>query len=453
MHLNNPARDSSSTWQWTLTALATAVLAACGGGGGGSDAPVAPSSVISGAIVKGPVAGSHVCAYRLLPAGKGTQLGCTTTAADGSYSLALSYSGDVIVEATGGSYTDEVTGVTNTGLGTPLTVAGSVGPGSQELVATPLTTLALNKALAGGSLTVAGFEASAGEVASAFGLPADMKLAKTRPVVTGATNAYGDVMIGVSKMLGEGATLTGIVTNTDLTALSSGYLVANQEPCTANVPVSPAETSSLAGGIYIDGEGDAADGMDFSVIGPVPAWRDLLPGTGEVMDCKVISNTPQQVDLFCPASALIPAYSFLGNVTEIAAPAALPADGVLLAGLRIEGRGQLPASSQASARADAIEIGTLKVSADPLQINGCPGGLCIDGVTLGASGNLSLSTVSTSPGLATNALPAGNLVLSGKVSVDLQSSSPPPSVIINQTSKQLLINYNITSVGCIAKSK
>jgi hypothetical protein len=94
--------------------LAALLLVSCGGGGGDT----APT--VEGSVVKGPVAGATVCAYALPAGAKGAQLplavaagatgaingGCYVTAADGSYAFTLpaGTSGDVLLEATGGTF-------------------------------------------------------------------------------------------------------------------------------------------------------------------------------------------------------------------------------------------------------------------------------------------------------------------------------------------------------------
>ena len=65
---------------FTFAPLAAAfALAGCGGGNSS-----APSTTVSGSVVKGPVGGAQVCAYAATSTGKGAQLGCTTTNASGT---------------------------------------------------------------------------------------------------------------------------------------------------------------------------------------------------------------------------------------------------------------------------------------------------------------------------------------------------------------------------------
>src|SRR5512137_68899 len=95
-----------------LAALAASslvvLLAACGNN---DDTPAtvptplpAATTTISGAAVKGPVSGAIVTVKN---AATGAVLGTTTTAVGGAYSLGVPFTGDVVVEVNGGSYTDE----------------------------------------------------------------------------------------------------------------------------------------------------------------------------------------------------------------------------------------------------------------------------------------------------------------------------------------------------------
>ena len=126
----------------TSAALAAAgLLAACGGGG----SAVTP---ISGSVVKGPVNGAQVCAYKAVAAGKGEQIKCVTTGSTGAYTMEVDYVGDVVIEASGGTYTDEATGATKT-LSDPLQVVLNAQGTAATGVVTPLTTVAFSMAKAG----------------------------------------------------------------------------------------------------------------------------------------------------------------------------------------------------------------------------------------------------------------------------------------------------------------
>ena len=300
---------------------AVALLAACGGGSGstaavasnGGDLVVAalpeataPSATLSGSIVKGPVSGSQVCVYELTASGKGKQLGCTVSNADGSYSLNLAFEGEVVVEAVGGNYTDEATGLAGVPLSTPLTGVTQLGSGPNVLHATPLTAIAYARALATGGLNLAVFQASANGVRDAFGLGADVDLVRTLPTVaTGSTNPYGAALHGVSRMLGMGATLAGVVGNTDLVALKGAY--SQTQLCLPSVQV-PAKVIAAAlpstGEITFLGGMIDFDGSIFTVTNPDAAWRASLSSSPSPMGCTVTTNTTDVVVLNCPLAAL-----------------------------------------------------------------------------------------------------------------------------------------------------
>jgi len=205
------------------TSLAV-ILAACGGGG--SDTPAAPvTTTISGSAVKGPVSGGTVTVKN---AATGAILGTTSTGPGGVYSLSVPFSGDVIVEVLGGTYTDEASGAP-TPLATPLRVVLNANGGSVTGVVTPLTTMAYTYAFQGSTpVTKAAFDARAQALATQFGL-ADVNLATTLPVVTGTTNAYGESLRALSHYMKDNGRTLAMVTNAvfanagDLSAFNTLY--------------------------------------------------------------------------------------------------------------------------------------------------------------------------------------------------------------------------------------
>lgn len=140
---------------------ATAILAACSQG----DDPTANKATLSGTAAKGPINNGTVKVYALDATGnKGTVLGETITAADGSYALAIDpYAGFVLVEIRGGTYTDEATGATRSN--TALRAAAAVA-GDSVMTVTPLTEIAVQTA---GALTPANIEAANKLVAAMVG--------------------------------------------------------------------------------------------------------------------------------------------------------------------------------------------------------------------------------------------------------------------------------------------
>jgi hypothetical protein len=203
-----------------LSACAAAALVACGGSG--SAAPAA-SSTVSGSVVKGPVDKSDVCFYQLTGGVKGAQIACVKTDATGAYTAQLAYVGDVLVEASGGTYTDEATGASAT-LSEPMQVVLSAQSGTTTGIVTPLTTVAvsLSKNLSGG-LTGKNFSAAASNVASQFQL-GTADITKLKPDVSSATtDAYGRALRSVSQYVKNGGTLKTFMAFADPTGLATAY--------------------------------------------------------------------------------------------------------------------------------------------------------------------------------------------------------------------------------------
>jgi len=124
------------------------ILTGCGGGGGGD------RSTISGLASKGPISGGTVTVFALNADGSKGNLGTATTGADGSYSVNIgSYTGNVLVEVTGGTYTDEATGNEVIRADTDKFHAARSGVSENVKVAvTPLTEIAYQ--LVGPKLTI-----------------------------------------------------------------------------------------------------------------------------------------------------------------------------------------------------------------------------------------------------------------------------------------------------------
>ncbi len=233
-----------------LSAVSFAILTLIVGCSGGSDAPqgsATNSAVgVTGAVVKGPSSNASVCFYELLNTGKGAKLACTNTSADGNYSLNLSYAGAVFMEASGGSYTDEATGLT-TNLTSPLTSVGVISGNGGVVVATPLTTIAVEQAIASGNLTLVTFNASAGNVSSTFGVTGS--ITTTVPNVTlGSNNSYGAALTTVSKLVHGGVSLANITKTSNLSRLqqqsnAAAYCVVVAQ--SGNITSTP-----LGGGVF-----------------------------------------------------------------------------------------------------------------------------------------------------------------------------------------------------------
>jgi hypothetical protein len=122
-------------------------------GGGGSDGGVQPKpsgNTVSGTAAKGPIDGGTASAYALNSDGtKGSFLDSATTNGDGTFSIDLgNYNGAVIIEVTGGTYTDEATNAPvdmNTN-GLMLRTALTNVSGNVTAQVTPLTEIAFQVA-------------------------------------------------------------------------------------------------------------------------------------------------------------------------------------------------------------------------------------------------------------------------------------------------------------------
>lgn len=132
-----PSRVSS-----LILPLLMLLLAGCGGGGGDGGGSTSAASV-SGYVAKGPVAGATVSVYSVAPDGARTLLSTTTSDSNGAYRFDIvPPAGTVLlVEATGGSYVDEMSGLSSGGA---TLRALAVGNGADlRVTVTPLTEVAV----------------------------------------------------------------------------------------------------------------------------------------------------------------------------------------------------------------------------------------------------------------------------------------------------------------------
>lgn len=129
-----------------LASLVVAVaIAGCGGGGGssgGGTPPATPKSSVAGAVTKGPVAGATLYLYSMDAAGQKTGdsvAGPIVTELDGSWSVQVpdSVPRPLLIESSGGTYTDEATG----GEVTAGSLNSFLPEGAETAAVTPLSEL------------------------------------------------------------------------------------------------------------------------------------------------------------------------------------------------------------------------------------------------------------------------------------------------------------------------
>jgi hypothetical protein len=211
----------------TLGSVALAcVLVACGGGGGG--APMAQST-IKGSVVKGPVNGATV----VFKKADGSKLGEVKSDASGNYSFSTDYQGDVTIEATGGNYKDEKTGLDTPLSATLTTVVKTVGSEVVGVV-TPFTTLAVKYSTQGGKLpTAAQLQQGANTLATQLGSPS-VNLLTTAPAFGATLNDYGRMLTAFSGYLGTAGHLDlnklfkDSLTPTEIANFNTQYAAAYQ---------------------------------------------------------------------------------------------------------------------------------------------------------------------------------------------------------------------------------
>src|SRR5512140_3238499 len=184
-----------------ITTLSAFMLVACGGGGGGGGnggSPSATTGTLSGTATKGPVSGATVTAYAINNGAKGSQMGSAQTDSNGNFTMTVhAYSGPVMLQMHGGSYTDEATGARMSMLNADdmacvlpsITVtAGSTMTGIQV---TPLTSMAQSWAAhMSGGMTATNITTANSHVGAAYVGPG-VDIVMTHPIdptVTGSAN-------------------------------------------------------------------------------------------------------------------------------------------------------------------------------------------------------------------------------------------------------------------------
>lgn len=176
-----------------LWLLATLALSGCGGGGsdvGGAAAVTPPQAktTLTGMASKGPIQAGTVKAFAVSFGVVDTSAPLVQgqTDAGGNYSINIGpYKGPVVVEVTGGTFTDEVSG-TAVALKIPLrAVFTNISTGTKTVAVTPMTELAFRKAKGSGPFTTDSISSANASVSSTFGL---RDIVSTLPMPGGASD-------------------------------------------------------------------------------------------------------------------------------------------------------------------------------------------------------------------------------------------------------------------------
>jgi hypothetical protein len=228
--LKNYRRYSALLVLLLFFAFIPLALSGCGGGGSGSGS-LQSSITLSGNASDGPISGGTVKVYALNSDGStGNLLATTTTDSSGNYTANIgSYSGNVIVEISGGTYTDEATGKTQTNTLMRAVVTGVTG--SVSVAVTPLTEVAAEYAEAKGGLTSANIDAGNDIVSDIVGL----NIISTNPANTTSVNSstssaeaidYGLELAAISQMVesGQATSPANALTQITYDLVNNGYL-------------------------------------------------------------------------------------------------------------------------------------------------------------------------------------------------------------------------------------
>ncbi len=153
-----------------LVMLLIGLLFACNGGGGDSSGAGSSGTTVSGVASKGLISGGTVEVYAITDDGqKGSLLATTTTDSDGNYTIEAEIDGPILIEVSGGTYTDEATGQEIQLSGT----LRAVVPSSSEektVAVTPLTELATRIAETTGKMDDTSIESANNYISQLIGV-------------------------------------------------------------------------------------------------------------------------------------------------------------------------------------------------------------------------------------------------------------------------------------------
>lgn len=264
----------------------------------------------------------------------GKACGTTTTKADGTYSLSTECSGDLVIEVSGGSYTDEATGKSVT-LNQLKTMVAANG-GTTKAVVTPLTYLGYITAVNNSALNSAGHTKAMQALATQFKLSAE-ELAATPNITGAAANAYGKVLRAFSQAVADkGGTLSlealigEMSDKAKFAGTSSAFATAFN---TINKPTSPVSFSFDGNALTINttgagtgtgtGTGTSSLTINTNVSGiatPAVTVTNIPKPSSQAEFCGALQNDATFKGLAQGGAALtIKSCSFAGSVGNISA--------------------------------------------------------------------------------------------------------------------------------------
>ena len=178
----------------------------------GSASAPSTKSTISGTVFNGKVRSATVAAFAMNAGAMGAQIAATTTDAQGDFTMSMgSYSGPVMLRATGGRYTDEATGSAMTmGAGDAMTAVMTTMAGGATVsgvMITPLTSMAQFRAQAmSGGMTDANIAIANAAVGNYFMMGDILHVHPMDPLIAGSAATasqdekhYGMVVAAMSQ--------------------------------------------------------------------------------------------------------------------------------------------------------------------------------------------------------------------------------------------------------------
>ena len=267
------------------------LVSACGGGGSTSLAVVGSGGTgyASGTVTKGPVNGATVTAYGVSGGVLGAMVGTTTTDASGNFSMTIgTYSGAMVLQASGGSYKDEATGtampMANGDVMTAVMPTVATGSSVTGIQVTPVTAMAqeLAKNMAGG-MTDANIASANAAMGSYFAVSDILHVQPMNPLTAGS----------------------GVAANTDARNYGMTLAAMSQYAKSLNMPSSAAVVTLMMN--------DAADGMMDGRKNGV----QISMGMGGMMGSGMMASTAGTSSL---ASAMTDFMNSPANVSGLKSP-------------------------------------------------------------------------------------------------------------------------------------